>query len=253
MNNFLFISDLDNTLIGNDQALEKLNHILHQHREVFGTKIVYATGRSLFLYQKLTQEKSLLSPDALIASVGTEVYLDIENKKMDPHWANFLSQYWQRDQILEITHQFSELTPQPESEQGQFKISFYLVQQEAEAIIKQLESRFKQAKLDVKVIYSGSKDLDILPKPADKGLAVQFLQTKWGMSDANTVVCGDSGNDIALFSTGKPRGILVGNAQTELRQWYQNNQTHYRYLASQNYAEGIIEGLDYFQFIEDNV
>ncbi|PSO50148.1 MAG: sucrose-phosphate phosphatase [Cyanobacteria bacterium SW_9_44_58] len=249
MNNVLFISDLDNTLIGNDQALEKLNHILNEHREKFGTKIVYATGRSLFLYQKLTQEQSLLLPDALIASVGTEVYLDIENEKMDPDWANFLSQYWQRDKILEITHQFSELTPQPESEQGAFKISFYLAQPKAEAIIKQLESRFKQTKLDVKMIYSGSKNLDILPKPADKGLAVQFLQTKWEMSDANTIVCGDSGNDIALFNTGKPRGILVGNAQTELREWYQNNRTHYRYLATQNYAQGIIEGLHHFQFI----
>lgn len=250
MNNFLFISDLDNTLIGDDRALEKLNQILHQNRETYGTKIVYATGRSQFLYQQLTEEKSLLSPDALIASVGTELYLDPENGEMDQEWANLLSQNWQRDKITEITHNFSELVPQPDSEQGEFKISFNLAIDEAERIINQLEQALKQADLDFKLIYSGSKDLDLLPQQADKGLAVQFLQNKWQMNDSKTVVCGDSGNDIAFFNTGKPRGIIVGNAQTELRQWYRTHQTEYRYLARENFAAGIIEGLTYFQFIE---
>lgn len=250
MNNFLFISDLDNTLVGDNEGLKKLNQILQQYREAFCTKIVYATGRSLFLYKKLTQEQSLLSPDALVTAVGTEVYFDVQNENMDPDWENCLSQYWQRDKILEITHQFSELFPQPDSEQGPFKVSFYLRKELAEVTIQRLESAFKEANLDVKVIYSGSQDLDILPKPADKGLAVQFLQKKWRISDAKTVVCGDSGNDIALFSTGKPRGIIVGNAQPELREWYQKNRTHYRYLATQSYAQGVIEGLAYFQFID---
>jgi len=249
MNDFLFISDLDNTLIGDEQALEKLNHILQQHRAANGTKIVYATGRSLFLYQQLTQEQALLSPDALITAVGTELYLNPDNEQMDQDWANFLAQHWQRDQILDLTDQFSELIPQPDSEQGPFKISFYLDQKRSEATIQQLMSALEQANLDVKIIYSGSQNLDILPKPADKGLAVQFLQEKWQMDDSKTVVCGDSGNDIALFNTGKPRGILVGNAKTELIEWYQENQTNYRYLATQNYAQGIIEGLAYFQFI----
>lgn len=249
MNKFLFISDLDNTLVGDDRALEKLNQILDQHRLEYGTKIVYATGRSLFLYQKLTQEKSLLQPDALIAAVGTEVYFHPETGELDREWASLLSQNWQRNQVLEITAKFSEIRPQPDSEQGQFKVSFNLNPETAEPIINQLKTAFQQENLDVKLIYSGSKDLDILPQVADKGLAVQFLQNKLGMDDAKTVVCGDSGNDIALFKTGTPRGILVGNAKPELRKWYEQNQTNYRYLAKNNYAEGIIEGLSYLQFI----
>ena len=249
MSDFLFISDLDNTLVGDDRALEKLNRILQHHRENYGTKIVYATGRSLFLYKQLAQEKSLLPPDALIAAVGTEVYLNPETEQIDQEWVKRLSQGWQRDKILEITGRFSELIPQPDSEQGQFKVSFYLDLEVSQATLNQLKQAFSEANLDTKLIYSGSKDLDILPQPADKGLAVQFLQNKWQMSDLKTVVCGDSGNDIALFSTGQARGILVGNAQPELRQWYQENPTNYRYLANQNYAEGILEGLIYFQFI----
>jgi len=249
MEQFLFISDLDNTLIGDDQALQQLNRILQQKREEHGAKVVYATGRSLFLYKKLRTEKSLIPPDALIAAVGTEVYLDLETEQMDQDWVNLLSQNWQRDKILEITQQLPELIPQSSSEQGQFKVSFHLSSETAQTIIQQLEKKISNIPLEVKVIYSGSKDLDIIPQQADKGLAVQFLQKKWQMSDLKTVVCGDSGNDIALFATGQPRGILVGNAQPELREWYKRNKTDYRYFASQHYAAGIQEGLKYFKFI----
>ncbi|MDR9403126.1 MAG: sucrose-phosphate phosphatase [Halothece sp. Uz-M2-17] len=249
MHQFLFISDLDNTLIGDNYALKKLNQILQKRREKDGTKIVYATGRSLFLYRKLTIEKSLIPPDALIAAVGTEVYLNPENREIDHEWAKLLSQNWERDKILEITETFPELIPQVQSEQGQFKLSFHLASDTAQITIQQLEKKLQEVSLASKLIYSGSKDLDVIPQPADKGLAVKFLQNKWEFTDQKTVVCGDSGNDIALLDTGQPRGILVGNAQVELRKWYQNNQTDYRYLARNNYAAGIEEGLKYFNFI----
>lgn len=249
MNNFLFISDLDNTLIGDDEGLEELNQILKYHREKYETKIVYATGRSLFLYKQLLLEKPLISPDALIAAVGTEVYLNPENEQIDQDWASLLSKNWQRDKILKIANQFTNLVPQPNSEQGEFKISFTLPLQVSQKTIRQLESALQQENIDFKLIYSGSQDLDIIPNQADKGLAVKFIQNKWGMEDINTVVCGDSGNDISLFETGKPRGIIVGNAQPELKQWYQENKQDYHYLATQNYAQGIREGLQHFQLI----
>lgn len=251
MSQFLFISDLDNTLVGDDQALKKVNQILQKKREQNGTKIVYATGRSLVLYQKLTTEQSLISPDALIAAVGTELYFNPATAEIDQDWANLLSQNWQRDQILSITQQFPELVPQPESEQGPFKVSFHLSRDRAENTISNLKKSLQEISLAIKLIYSGSKDLDIIPQCADKGLAVQFLQKKWEMSDEKTVVCGDSGNDIALFETGTPRGIIVGNAKLELREWYQKNKTDYRYFAKRYYAAGIQEGLVYFHFIHE--
>ncbi|MBF2058721.1 HAD family hydrolase, partial [Fischerella thermalis] len=76
MAGFLFVTDLDHTLVGDDQALLLLNERLQRHREEYGTKIVYATGRSPVLYRELQEEKNLLKPDALILSVGTEIYLD---------------------------------------------------------------------------------------------------------------------------------------------------------------------------------
>ncbi|HEY9635752.1 MAG TPA: sucrose-phosphate phosphatase [Coleofasciculaceae cyanobacterium] len=246
---FLFVTDLDNTLVGDDNALKELNQQLSQHRQEYGTKIVYATGRSRSIYQQLKAEKQLLDPDALIAAVGTEIYDDDAQDTPDPAWSEKLSQGWDRDLTVATAAHFADLVAQPDSEQRPFKISYYLTEEAAVEVLPRLESQLVERGLDVKLIYSGGKDLDILPRNADKGLAVQFLQQKWGIDNTQTVVCGDSGNDVALFSVGEARGIIVGNARPELRQWYDTNPADYRYLAQAYCAGGILEGLYHLGFL----
>ncbi len=246
MTTFLFVTDLDNTLIGDEKSLKILNQQLSQHRQNYGTKIVYATGRSLFLYRQLTTQQSLLPPDALITSVGTEIYLNLNEDIFNSEWAEIIAPGWNRNQVIATAANFSELILQPTSEQALFKVSYYLTESVAEGVLHQLKLVLHERGLDVKLIYSGGKDLDIIPQEADKGLAVQFLQQKWGFDGTKTVVCGDSGNDISLFSVGESRGIIVGNARPELRQWHEVNPNNYRYLAKAKYASGIIEGLPHF-------
>ena len=43
MNPFLFVTDLDNTLVGDDAALVELNQKLAAHRQQHNSKIVYST------------------------------------------------------------------------------------------------------------------------------------------------------------------------------------------------------------------
>ncbi len=248
---FLFVTDLDNTLVGDDNALKELNQQLSQHRQEYGTKIVYATGRSRQIYHELKTQKQLLDPDALIAAVGTEIYDDDGQNTPDSAWSEQLSQGWDRDLIVATAAHYSDLVPQPDSEQRPFKVSYFLTEEAAVEVLPRLDSLLAERGLDVKLIYSGSKDLDILPRKADKGLAVQFLQQKWGMDGTKTVVCGDSGNDIALFSVGEARGIIVGNARPELRKWYDENPADYRYMAQARCAGGILEGLQYFKFLSN--
>lgn len=246
---FLFVTDLDHTLVGDDNALKELNQQLSQHRQEYGTKIVYATGRSRSIYHDLKLEKQLLDPDALIAAVGTEIYDDDGQETPDPGWSEKLSQGWDRELIVATTAHYADLVSQPDSEQRPFKVSYFLTEEAAVDVLPQLESQLSERGLNVKLIYSGSKDLDILPRNADKGLAVQFLEQKWGIDGTRTVVCGDSGNDIALFSVGEARGIIVGNARPELRQWYEENRADYRYMAQAHCAGGILEGLHHFGFL----
>jgi hypothetical protein len=248
MKPFLFVTDLDNTLVGDDAALTTLNRQLAEHRENFGTKIVYATGRSLYLYRELAREKFLLSPDALITSVGTEIYFQPDTNECDREWATILSDGWHREKIATIADSWNELTPQPESEQNPFKISYYLAESLAEEVLPQLKATLVREGFKVKLVYSGSQDLDLLPQNGDKGLAVQFLRQKWNVPPEQTVACGDSGNDIALFR-GDEKGIIVGNAQPELHRWYKENQNQSLYLAESVCAGGILEGLKYFEFL----
>ena len=248
MTPFLFVTDLDNTLVGDDNALVELNRQLNQHRQEHGTKIVYATGRSPTLYRQLQTKKQLLSPDALIAAVGTEIYLN-GSETPDSAWSEKLCQGWDRDVVVATTAHFADLVPQPETEQRPFKVSFFLTQALAPEILPQLQSLLQKQGLDTKLIYSTGQDLDILPRHSDKGLAMQFLRSLWKIAAEQTVVCGDSGNDIALFSVGAERGIIVGNASFELLEWHNTNPANYRYLAKAACAGGILEGLKYFGFL----
>ncbi len=245
----LLVTDLDNTLVGNDLALDRLNRILHRYRQTWGTKIVYATGRSRTSYQDLAATKPLMAPDALIAAVGTEIYVSSSDLP-DEEWVAKLGIGWHREQIVTITSRFADLEPQPSSEQRPFKVSYYLSASVVTAVVPRLQELLSQQGLNVEIIYSGSKDLDIIPRGGDKGTAVQFLRDRWQIEPSQTVVCGDSGNDISLFKYGCERGIIVGNAQSELRLWYELHPVDYHYLAVADCAGGIMEGLKYFRFVE---
>lgn len=245
---FLFVTDLDNTLVGDDSALLELNQQLTKHRERYHSKIVYATGRSLYLYRLLAEAKSLLPPDALITSVGTEMYFDQNQQQSDPKWSNILAQGWNREAIVEIASQFGQLQSQPKSEQNPFKISYYLAEDVAEKTITNLKVALMERGYEIKLIYSAGQDLDLLPKNGNKGLAVQFLRQRWGISAEQTIVCGDSGNDISMFQ-GEEKGLIVSNAKPELIQWYETNSDKNHHLAQSPCAGGILEGLKHFNFL----
>ncbi len=248
MTPFLLATDLDNTLVGDDKALEILNQKLNHHRQAYGSKIVYVTGRMFSVCKQLARVKNLLTPDALIVALGTEIYFSPQDTIPDQKWSDILAQGWDRDKITAIAIKYIELQMQPESEQNPFKISYYLAQWEAEKILPYLKADLIDAGFEVNLVYLAGQDLEILPKYGNKGLAVRFLQEKWGMSPNVTVTCGDCVQDISLLD-GEEKGIIVGNAQSELRQWYQKNRNNSLYLAESTCAGGILEGLEHFGFL----
>lgn len=246
---FMFITDLDNTLVGDNDALAMLNHQLQQHRQQHGTVIVYSTGRSLTLYRQLLTEVTLLDPDFLVLSVGTVIYPKGSDMPLQD-WVNYLSPGWDRNNVEAIAQAFPDLTPQPDSEQTQFKASYIIDGKSAKTVLPQLKTALQEAKLDTQIIYSSDQDLDILPQRGNKGAAVAFLQQHVGMRGDRTVVCGDSGNDIAMFEAATAKGIVVGNAKPELREWYTTQATADTYLAEADCAGGILEGLRHFKFVD---
>jgi sucrose-6-phosphatase len=244
---FLLVTDLDNTLVGDPIALAALNQQLTDWRSV-GMKFVYSTGRSLTLYRQLQTAANLLDPDILITAVGTEIYPQGQTSP-DATWAASMAIGWDRAAILAITQTLPDLVPQTSSEQNPFKVSFFLTPTAAATLLPALELHLQQQHLSAQLIYSSDKDLDILPLGANKGAAMTFVRQQLGFTPSQTVACGDSGNDIALFASGDARGIIVSNAQPELLTWHAAHPSGDRYLAQTPYAAGIIEGLQYFGLI----
>jgi sucrose-6-phosphatase len=242
---WLLVTDLDNTLVGDEAALHTLNQRLTVARAEKHITLVYSTGRSLTSYRQLCKTASLLPPDLLIASVGTEIYPQ-GNDHLDTTWTNQLQHQWDQALVQQIAAQFDGLAPQVETEQRPFKVSYFLSKAIAPQVIAELSAALEQAGLSTQLIYSGGKDLDILPKAANKGNAMAFVQGQLGIAAPQTIACGDSGNDIALFTGAENRGIIVGNAQPELLHWHSQTPSPYRYLARATYAAGILEGLHYF-------
>lgn len=246
LNQFLLITDLDNTLVGDDLATQRLNQYLDNHRQQY--ILVYATGRSYESAQGLMQERQLLEPDYWITGVGTEIYIQ---GNLDFVWANQISTDWRRNAIASfVTSRFPQLKLQPQAEQNPWKLSFHLHNSVQNHTIEKLINALQTSQIKAQVIFSSNVDVDILPIRANKGNAVQYIQQKLGVPTAKTLVCGDSGNDISMFQQ-FTLGVIVNNAQLELIEWHCANANENHYFAKNAYAEGIFEALQRFEMILD--
>lgn len=238
----LLITDLDNTLVGNNLATKKLNQYLCTHRLDY--ILAYATGRSYNSAKQLMIEQELLEPNYWITGVGTEIYAQ---DQLDFVWADKISVDWNRDAIASfVTTQFPQLKLQVKEEQNSWKLSFNLL--DSLGTIAQLVSSLQTRQLKAQVIFSSNVDVDILPLNANKGNAVQYLQNKLGIAANRTLVCGDSGNDISMFQQ-PVYGVIVNNAQRELIEWYQAHADEHHYFAENTYASGILEALHKFELL----
>ncbi len=233
----LMITDIDNTLVGDEESLYQLLTLLEENRSRLAWGV--ATGRSLELTLDAMTEYNIPMPDVLISSVGTEMYYG-PDLRMDKGWQKHISHKWKPERIKETLEQFDFLVFQEAEGQRSHKISYYL--ENIDNRLQQIKEALRQEKLRSRVIYSHNQFLDILPHRASKGKAVNYLGYKYDFLPRHIMVAGDSGNDADML-LGKNRGLIVGNHSEELT--YLKNRPRI-YFSKKEYAAGIIEGLYHY-------
>ena len=207
----ILITDIDNTLTGDDAGLEALKRKLSEFPENVGFGI--ATGRNFHETQKILNELGMPKPDLMMCAVGTEIYYG-EKLIQDRAWQKRLVHEWKPDQVREVMLQIPGLKLQPEHCQSDFKISFILDSQTAPklGVIRRI---LRENGCRAKFVLSAGAFLDVIPIRAGDGVAIRHLAFRWGLSPEKLLIVGDSGNDEEMLK-GKTLGVVVANHSPEL-------------------------------------
>ncbi len=238
----LLVTDIDNTLTGDPEALKDFLDYIREAKDHLG--IAIATGRNLKEVTRLLEEFAIPRPDVLISSVGTEIHYG-DDLHPDKRWHAQMNFGWDRDAIEKILNEVEGLYPQPESEQSKWKLSYQIDPQIAPKL-SELKKILREAKLRVNTVLSHGIYLDIIPTRAGSGVCVRHLCMKWGFPLEKVLVAGDSGNDEEML-LGGTLGVVVGNYAPELEKLRGRPRI---YFAEGTHARGIIEGMKYYNFLD---
>ncbi len=238
----LIIADIDNTLTGDDDAMQRFFDLITQTDENIGFGI--ATGRRYEEVLAIMEEFSIPHPEVLITAVGTEIYYG-KNLTADKSWRKHIDFRWEPDRIRSVLADVEGLFEQAPENQSPFKISFEYDASVAPGIAG-IRRILRENGLRTNVIGSLGMFLDIIPSRAGAGLCIRHMAYKWGFPLENILVAGDSGNDEAMLA-GNTLGVVVGNYSPELEKLRRFPRV---YFAEASHANGIIEGINYYNFLD---
>lgn len=238
----LIVADIDNTLTGDDDAMQDFFRLISEAEDNIGFGI--ATGRRYEDVIELMEEYCIPNPEVLITSVGTEIYYG-KNYTLDTSWQKHINFRWEPKKIHEVLSEVEGLYLQEENEQSQFKIS-YKVDFSVAPKLPALKRILRENGIRAKCIVSLGMFLDIIPSRAGSGISIRHMAYKWGFPLENILVAGDSGNDAEMLA-GNTLGVVVGNYSRELEKLRKYPRV---YFAEQHHAAGIIEGIRYYNFLD---
>lgn len=249
----LLSSDLDGTLAGHPPATSRFRSRWDALDPGLRPVLVYNSGRLADDILTFVDDVGLPAPDYVIGGVGTMLagprhsarpahFTDLE------HFTRRLSEGWSLEKVDAVLGSLKDTVRQPDIYQHAFKSSWYLHDASPD-VLAGIERALDEAGLSVTMIYSSGRDLDILPRSADKGQALAWLCNELGIGLDEVVVAGDTNNDRSMFDLPGARGIVVANALPELRDMARDNPLIYS--AKEQFALGVVEGLVHWSVFED--
>lgn len=240
----LLCCDLDGTLLGKPDATLLFKQVWETQPDEHQPVLVYNTGRLLSDALRTIQRSDLPKPQYLVCGVGTMIY-DMQARTVMHEFADIMSENWDRSRAEQVVLGLTNAVKQPVQFQNAFKSSWYLHQATPEQIAL-LEKGLADTGMEAVVVYSSARDLDVLPKYANKGNALEWLLRHLDIPPYEVLVAGDSGNDSAMFQIPGVRGIVVENAQPELVEATLGLPC---YRSQTICADGVLEGLLHYGVI----
>ncbi|QTK79516.1 Mannosylfructose-phosphate phosphatase [Agrobacterium tumefaciens] len=235
----LFSTDLDGTVVGDNDATRRFRDFWHALPDDDRPLLVFNSGRLVDDQRALLEEVPLPQPDYIIGGVGTMLHAR-QHEALGTAYTRSLGNGFDPGRIAEVMAAIPGVTMQEERYQHGLKSSWFLHDAD-ETALSEIETALAEAEIDARIVYSSGRDLDILPKAADKGAALAWLCGQLGIGVDEAVVAGDTGNDKAMFDLPTVRGVIVGNALPELASLADQDDRFFRAAATE--ADGVIEGL----------
>jgi hydroxymethylpyrimidine pyrophosphatase-like HAD family hydrolase len=229
---WLLITDVDDTLLGDDAALLVL--ALALRRESRGG-IVLNSSRPLPSIRRTLATLPVdgaIEPDAIVGGLGTEVEI---GGLIDASWPERFAGF-DRGPVDAVMARLG-FPPHEAAYQTRLKASFTVLQgpqlDDATGALRALDAPLRW-------IHSGGRNLDVIPATAGKHAPVSHLAERLGVPLEAILTAGDSLNDLDLLEATR-RCIVVGNADPSVRRALANHPgTHF---AVGDRAAGILEGL----------
>ncbi len=223
----ILATDLDGTLIPVEGCEQNQNDLTVLTQSLLHSRVplIFVTGRHLHSIVKAIASFRLPIPDWIVGDVGSSIY----RRSAEGGWelVEGYSRHLQAsvgDMSLEAVRNafesFGDLTLQAAEKQGQFKLSYYCPRDTLALVAQRLQVRLDE--LGAPYAVTNSLDpftthglIDILPRAASKGAALEWWAEHTRVEVEKIVFAGDSGNDLAAMTAGF-RSIIVANADPEL-------------------------------------
>jgi len=232
----ILATDLDGTFLDGPEDIKQqfYEDLINQQDEV---AVVFVTGRSLHLVEKLYDEGFAFRPDYIIADHGTIIVHGHDLSPMTPIQEKITAQWHtrQHDELVALVAAEPSLEAQP-WDMPHRHAYYYSDASILPRVIPAIED------LGFHAIASHGAYLDILPEGFNKGLTVQHLLDHLEVEKHQVLACGDSLNDLPLFQAGFA-SIAVGNSEPGLVDKIQSmpNVYHSQYPG----VAGIIDGINF--------
>ena len=236
----LLVTDVDDTLTGDDAAMAELLERLETTDARVGFGI--ATGRTLDESLALMDELGVPVPDVLITAGGTELHYGT-HLLPDRSWERQIRYRWDRDEVVRVMGAIPGLRPVAKSA-TKYRLRYRLDLLKAPDL-REIRRRARQEGLRVTTILDHGIYLDVVPVRASPGFAIRFFCFKWNLEPQRLLVAGDSGNDWDMLS-GDTLGVVVSNHTPELERLRGRPRVHF---AKSAHARGILEGIDWYDFL----